>query len=87
MTSHGVLTLGEDWPEPPCRRPAGTGATPIPSAGHNGWIPPGGSTSFGFRADHTGSAAKPAAFTLNGAACTVSLAKSTATRQLLNKTH
>jgi cellulase/cellobiase CelA1 len=37
----------------------------------NGALAPGASTSFGFNATHTGSNPKPAAFTLNGAACTI----------------
>ncbi|WP_189248764.1 cellulose binding domain-containing protein, partial [Streptosporangium pseudovulgare] len=33
---------------------------------------PGASTEIGFQATHTGDTAKPTAFTLNGAACTLS---------------
>jgi len=38
---------------------------------YNGSIPPGGSTSFGFQAEYSGSNANPSAFTLNGSACAV----------------
>ena len=41
-------------------------------AGHNATIPPNGSVSIGFQANHTGNTAKPTAFTLNGTSCTVS---------------
>ncbi|NJP95277.1 PHB depolymerase family esterase [Nonomuraea sp. FMUSA5-5] len=37
---------------------------------YNGSIAPGASASFGFQATHTGDTGKPAAFTLNGTACT-----------------
>jgi len=36
---------------------------------YNGTIAPGGSTSFGFQATHTGNAGAPTQFTLNGASC------------------
>src|SRR6185437_13174257 len=36
------------------------------NASYNGSIPPGGSTSFGFQAEYSGSNATPNAFTLNG---------------------
>ncbi|MEU8210789.1 glycoside hydrolase family 9 protein [Micromonospora sp. NPDC049044] len=39
---------------------------------YNGTLAPGASTSFGFNGTHTGSTTRPATFTLNGAACTVS---------------
>ncbi|MBE3016200.1 cellulose binding domain-containing protein [Microbispora sp. NEAU-D428] len=39
---------------------------------YNGTLAPGASTEIGFQAAHTGDAAKPTAFTLNGNACTVS---------------
>ncbi|WFE60750.1 glycoside hydrolase family 9 protein [Micromonospora sp. WMMD712] len=39
---------------------------------YNGTIAAGAATSFGFNGTHTGSTAKPVAFTLNGSACTVS---------------
>ena len=38
---------------------------------YNGSLPPGASTTIGFQASHTGNAAAPATFTLNGAACSV----------------
>ncbi|WP_416904137.1 PHB depolymerase family esterase [Micromonospora echinospora] len=41
------------------------------NVGHNAVIPVGGSTTIGFQATHTGNAAPPVAFTLNGAACVV----------------
>jgi poly(hydroxyalkanoate) depolymerase family esterase len=52
-------------------------ATIAPSSGtvtatnmsYNAMIPAGGSTSFGFQANHTGNTAAPAAFTLNGVSC------------------
>jgi endo-1,4-beta-xylanase len=36
---------------------------------YNGSIPPGGSTTIGFQATHTGNGAAPSGFTLNGTAC------------------
>lgn len=47
-----------------------SGAITARDAGHNGNIPAGGSTSFGFQGTYSGAFASPAAFTLNGAACT-----------------
>ncbi|MEV4760090.1 glycoside hydrolase family 9 protein [Micromonospora sp. NPDC049559] len=41
------------------------------SLSYNGALAPGASTSFGFNGTHSGSNPRPAAFTLNGAACTV----------------
>ncbi|MFG1827620.1 cellulose binding domain-containing protein, partial [Microbispora bryophytorum] len=38
---------------------------------YNGSLTPGASTEVGFQATHTGNAAKPTAFTLNGATCSV----------------
>jgi len=49
--------------------PAG-GAVSATNLSYNAAIPPGGSTSFGFQANHTGNAAPPTAFTLNGSPCT-----------------
>ncbi|WP_062433542.1 cellulose binding domain-containing protein [Herbidospora daliensis] len=57
----------------------GWNATYSPSSGqvtarnvnYNGSLPPGASIDIGFQANHTGNAAKPAAFTLNGANCTI----------------
>jgi hypothetical protein len=55
------------------------GATVSPSSGavtaanlsYNGQLAPGGQTSFGFQGTYSGTFVKPAAFTLNGTACTV----------------
>ncbi|MBU2662449.1 cellulose binding domain-containing protein [Actinoplanes bogorensis] len=47
-----------------------SGAVTARNISWNGAIAPGGSASFGFQATHTGNAAAPSAFTLNGAACT-----------------
>ncbi len=47
-----------------------SGAVTARNMSYNATIPPGGSTSFGFQANHTGNTGKPAAFTLNGSACT-----------------
>ncbi|MDG6103906.1 PHB depolymerase family esterase [Dactylosporangium aurantiacum] len=54
-------------------------ATISPSSGqvtarnvsYNAVLAPGASTTIGFQANHTGNTARPAAFTLNGAACTL----------------
>lgn len=48
-----------------------SGAVTATNASYNGSIPPGGNTSFGFQANHTGNAAAPSGFTLNGSACSV----------------
>lgn len=40
------------------------------NAPYNGSVAPGASASFGFQATHGGGTGKPAAFTLNGTACT-----------------
>ena len=56
---------------------SGWNATYAPTSGqvtatnvsYNGAIPPGGSTSIGFQASHTGNNAAPTSFTLNGTAC------------------
>jgi cellulase/cellobiase CelA1 len=58
---------------------SGWSATYAPSSGqftatnaaYNGSLAAGASTTIGFQATHTGNTAKPAAFTLNGTACTV----------------
>ncbi len=42
----------------------------ITNASYNGTIAPGGSTSLGFQGTWTSSDAVPAAFTVNGTACT-----------------
>jgi cellulase/cellobiase CelA1 len=39
-------------------------------AGYNAALAPGASVSFGFQATHTGNSGAPAAYTLNGSACT-----------------
>ncbi|CAL9600996.1 hypothetical protein SUDANB58_05439 [Streptomyces sp. enrichment culture] len=41
------------------------------NAPHNATIPPGGSVTLGYLADHTGDASAPPRFTLNGDACAV----------------
>ncbi|WIM93355.1 cellulose binding domain-containing protein [Actinoplanes oblitus] len=46
-----------------------SGAITARNASHNGSIPAGGSTSFGFQGTYSGSFASPSAFTLNGTAC------------------
>jgi endo-1,4-beta-xylanase len=56
---------------------SGWNATYSPTSGqvtatnvsYNGSIPPGGSTTIGFQATHSGNTAAPSGFTLNGAAC------------------
>jgi poly(hydroxyalkanoate) depolymerase family esterase len=48
-----------------------SGAVTARNMSYNGVLNPGGSTTIGFQATHTGNTAAPAAFTLNGAACTV----------------
>jgi poly(hydroxyalkanoate) depolymerase family esterase len=58
---------------------SGWNATFTPASGqvtaknvsYNGTLAPGASTNIGFQATHTGNTAKPAAFTLNGTACSV----------------
>ncbi|GAA0560589.1 hypothetical protein GCM10010172_49650 [Paractinoplanes ferrugineus] len=46
-----------------------SGQVTATNAGYNGAIPPGGSTTIGFQANHSGNSAAPTGFTLNGAAC------------------
>ena len=46
-----------------------SGQVTATNANYNGSIPPGGSTTIGFQANHTGNSAAPSGFTLNGAAC------------------
>ena len=46
-----------------------SGQVTATNAGYNGAIPPGGSTTIGFQATHTGNTAAPTGFSLNGAAC------------------
>jgi len=50
--------------------PAG-GAVTAANVSYNAAIPVGGNTTFGFQATHTGNAAAPTAFTLNGSACSI----------------
>jgi len=47
-----------------------SGQVTAQNVSYNGTIPPGGSTSIGFQATHTGNTGSPASFTLNGSACT-----------------
>jgi acetylxylan esterase len=49
-----------------------SGAVTARNVSYNGTIGPNQSVSIGFQATHTGNTAKPASFTLNGAACAVS---------------
>ncbi|MEV6706549.1 cellulose binding domain-containing protein [Micromonospora wenchangensis] len=49
-----------------------SGAVTARNVSYNGTIAPNTSVDVGFQAEHTGNAAKPTAFTLNGTACTVS---------------
>jgi endo-1,4-beta-xylanase len=46
-----------------------SGQVTATNVGYNASIPPGGSTTIGFQANHTGNSAAPTGFTLNGAAC------------------
>ena len=46
-----------------------SGAVTATNVSYNGSIPPGGSTTIGFQATHSGNNAAPTGFTLNGAAC------------------
>jgi hypothetical protein len=47
-----------------------TGRVGATNVSYNGDIAPGASTSIGFQATHTGDAAAPSLFTLNGKTCT-----------------
>ncbi|MBO3741293.1 GH12 family glycosyl hydrolase domain-containing protein [Actinoplanes flavus] len=47
-----------------------SGAITARNAGHNGAIPAGGSTTFGFQGTYGGTFTAPTTFTLNGTACT-----------------
>ncbi len=49
-----------------------SGVVSATNVSYNAAIPPGGSTSFGYQANHTGNAAAPAGFSLNGNPCTSS---------------
>ncbi|SBT49384.1 glycoside hydrolase family 11 protein [Micromonospora auratinigra] len=46
-----------------------SGQVTATNVGYNPTIPPGGSTTIGFQATHTGNTAAPSGFSLNGAAC------------------
>jgi acetylxylan esterase len=46
-----------------------SGAVTARNASYNAALAPGASTSIGFQANHTGNAAAPSSFTLNGSAC------------------
>ncbi|MEV0427591.1 cellulose binding domain-containing protein, partial [Micromonospora sp. NPDC050495] len=46
-----------------------SGQVTATNVSYNGSIPPGGSTTIGFQATHSGNTAAPSGFTLNGAAC------------------
>lgn len=48
-----------------------SGAVTARNVSYNGTLATGASTSIGLQATHTGDSGRPAAFTLNGAACTV----------------
>jgi endo-1,4-beta-xylanase len=47
-----------------------SGRVTATNASYNGAIPPGGSTTIGYQATHTGNNAAPSGFSLNGGACT-----------------
>jgi endo-1,4-beta-xylanase len=46
-----------------------TGQVTATNISYNAALPPGGSTTIGFQASHTGNSAAPSGFTLNGTAC------------------
>ncbi|MCY1143655.1 cellulase family glycosylhydrolase [Actinoplanes sp. Pm04-4] len=46
-----------------------TGTVTATNASYNGTLAPGGSTTIGYQANHTGNAAAPTGFKLNGATC------------------
>ncbi|WP_197043016.1 cellulose binding domain-containing protein, partial [Microbispora rosea] len=48
-----------------------SGQVTATNVGYNGTMAPGSTTEIGFQATHTGNAAKPTAFALNGNPCTV----------------
>ncbi|SIS22277.1 Cellulose binding domain-containing protein, partial [Microbispora rosea] len=48
-----------------------SGQVTATNVGYNGTMAPGSTTEIGFQATHTGNAAKPTAFTLNGVTCDV----------------
>ncbi|GAA2608855.1 cellulose binding domain-containing protein [Paractinoplanes durhamensis] len=45
------------------------GRPPTTPGGSSASLPPGGSTTIGFQANHTGNNTAPTGFTLNGATC------------------
>jgi hypothetical protein len=61
---------GRARPIPAARRPQSGENVTITNASYNAAIAPGGNTSLGFHGTWATSDAAPAAFTLNGAACT-----------------
>jgi len=48
-----------------------SGTVTATNLSYNGSLAPGGSTAIGFQASHTGNAAAPTSFTLNGTSCTI----------------
>jgi cellulase/cellobiase CelA1 len=46
-----------------------TGQVTATNVSYNASIPPGGSTTIGFQASHSGNDAAPSGFTLNGSVC------------------
>jgi endo-1,4-beta-xylanase len=66
--SGGTQTVTQAWNATVTK--SGTAYTATNLA-YNGAVPAGGTTSFGFNADWSGSNPAPTGFTLNGAACTV----------------
>jgi endoglucanase len=46
-----------------------SGTVTATNAGYNGALPPGGSATIGYQANHTGNAAAPTGFKLNGTTC------------------
>ncbi|WP_197043009.1 cellulose binding domain-containing protein, partial [Microbispora rosea] len=48
-----------------------SGQVTATNVGYNGTMAPGSTTEIGFQATHTGNAAKPTVFTLNGVTCDV----------------
>jgi len=49
-----------------------SGQVTATNVSYNGTLTPGASTAIGFQATHTGNAAAPTAFTLNGVPCAIS---------------
>ena len=46
-----------------------SGTVTATNASYNGVLPPGGSATIGYQANHSGNAAAPTGFRLNGTAC------------------